>query len=887
MIPWVSPGYKFPQLALLLAIFCCKPDRLLGTQPLPRISEPVGEVRILKGLPEYLPLIEVQITHPFQRNAFNRMEQNQQLTITVKNLASEPFSKLVIDVHNGLEHHPVELETLLPGGQKQILQPLPCRGKAGTYRFKVRISGQNSTGREQNQAEFQYFICNRRPEFMPVILWGDASSAKMKEVGFTHSMTWMDHLDHVAWKDGKPAGFSPRMGQTRESLNEALRQGVRIMGKLSPGNYFKSQKAYEQARNAFLCQERDGKSSKAVDFSLPRIQQFAYDAARSLANNVGMFPALDMVIVDSEFRDSNQISFRPEAQAAFKAASGFEIPAAVSLKNGVNYTRIKDFPADRVIPDSDPVLTFYRWFWGGGDGYPGFITRAREGIQSSGGQIKVYWDPVVRCPAKWGSGGGVDLIGHWTYVYPDPLVMGLATDEVFAMLKGGPVWQQASKMTQLFCYRSATTGPLPEDQSKWTEWEKRLPEARFITIPPDLLEIAFWQKISRPVQAIQYHGSGSLWDKGKSGGYDFTNPETAPRLASLIHKVIKPLGATLKRIPDRPAQVAMLESFTSQMYGAQPSSGTMRAPTGRMHAVLTRAHLQSEILYEETILRDGLEQYQILALPVCPVLTETLVGLIRAWQTKGGIIVADELLTPALLPDILLPRQQNTDKEESIRLARQLRQELGTAFLPYAETDSEEAIVRVRSFGSSDYLFAFNDRRTFGKYVGQYGKVMEKGLPLKAKLSLRRPEGTVYDLLLGKQVPARKQDGMLHIDADFSPGEGRLFLITRKPIAAVKVTAPEITRSSHTVKFQIAVLSVGNIPLVAIVPLRVDITDPAGEAAELCGWYAAEGGKLNLTLDLAPNDRSGNWKINVHELASGIHTSKTFQIHIDPIPQAF
>ena len=82
MIPWVSPGYKFPQLALLLAIFCCKPDRLLGTQPLPRISEPVGEVRILKGLPEYLPLIEVQITHPFQRNAFNRMEQNQQLTMS-------------------------------------------------------------------------------------------------------------------------------------------------------------------------------------------------------------------------------------------------------------------------------------------------------------------------------------------------------------------------------------------------------------------------------------------------------------------------------------------------------------------------------------------------------------------------------------------------------------------------------------------------------------------------------------------------------------------------------------------------------------------------------------------------------------------------------------
>ncbi len=840
----------------------------------------LGKVRILEGLPEYLSLIDIEIAHPFQRNAFNRMEQGQNLVITVKNLDIIPVSDLEIEVDDGLSTGKISLGALPPGESCKSTQPLSCQGKAGSYRFQVKASAKSSTGTTRNQAVYPYDLCNRRPEFMPVVMWGDASFARMKETGFTHSMVWMDHLDFQAWTNAKPVEFSPGMDETRQMLNQALREGVQIMGKLSPGNYFKSQKAYDQARIPYLSRDRTGKTLDTVDFSLPRVQQFAYDAGRSLANNVGMFPALDMVIVDSEFRDGNLISFRPEAQAAFKKFAGYEIPGIVAVKTGVNYTRIKDFPANRVLPDSDPVLTFYRWFWGGGDGYAGFLNRAREGLQSNRDRIQVYWDPVVRCPSKWGSGGEVDLIGHWTYVYPDPLVMGLATDEVFAMLKGGPAWQKASKMTQIICYRSATTGPLPEDQSKWTEWEKRLPEARFITIPPDLMEIAFWQMIARPVQAIQYHGSGSLWDKGKPGGYDFTNAETAPRLASLIHKVIKPLGATLKRIPDRPAQVAMLESFTSQMYGAQPSSGTMGAPAGRMHAVLTRAHLQTEILYEETILRDGLEQYQILALPVCPVLTKNLVNRIRAWQAKGGIIVADELLTPSLQPDILLPSQQKIDKEASIRLARQLRQELGTAFLPYAQTDSEEAIARVRSFGSSDYLFAFNDRRTFGNYIGQHGKVMEKGLPLKAKLSLRRSQGTVYDLLQGKQVAARKKDGMLHIEADFSPGEGRLYLITSKPIVSVKVTVPEIARNSHPVKLQIEVLSEGKVPLDAIIPLRVDITDPAGDPAELCGWYAAEGGKLNLTLDLAPNDRSGNWKINVHELASGIQTSKTFQVQL-------
>ncbi|MFA6929470.1 MAG: LamG-like jellyroll fold domain-containing protein [Lentisphaeria bacterium] len=838
----------------------------------------LGEVRILDGLPEYLPSLDIQIAHPFQRNTFNRMEQNQKLMITVKNLDFDPIRNLEIIVHDGLAANIIRIETLPPGESSQVLYPLLCQGKAGVYQFQSKVTGQSNRGNVQNQAEFQYFICNRLPEFMPVVMWGDASFEKMKEIGFTHSMKWMDHLDFMAWKNGEPVDFNSNLNETRTMLNQALHEGLRIMGKLSPGGYFKSQQAYEQARVPFLCQDRNGKATQAVDFSLPRVQQFAYDATRSLANNVGMFPALDMAIIDSEFRDSNQISFRPEAQTAFKAFAGYDIPELVSVKTGVNYTRIKDFPANHIINDADPILTFYRWFWGGGDGYPGFINRAREGLQENGKHIKVYWDPVVRCPGKWGNGGNADLIGHWTYVYPDPLVMGLATDEVFAMLKGGPSWQEASKMTQIIWYRSATTGSLPEDQSKWTDWEKKLPEARFITIPPDMLEIAFWQKVSRPVRSIQYHGSGSLWDKGKPGGYDFTNPDTAPRLASLIHRVIRPLGPTLLKIPDRPARVAMLESFTSQMFSGGATFGSMGSPVGRMHAMLTRAHLPPEIVYDESILRDGLDQYQILVMPVCPVLTDKIVARIQTWQQQGGIIVADETLVAGLLPDILLPRLQSTDKEESIRLAKQLRRELGTFYFPYADADSEEAIVRVRSFGSSDYLFAFNDQRTYGQYVGQYGKVMEKGLPLKASLAIHRLEGVVYDLLVGKQVPVRKQDGMLHIDAEFGPGEGRLYMITAKPITAVQITSAKTAAKASPLEFNISVLTENNALVDAIVPLRIDIIDPAGEEAEPCGWYAAEGGKLTLTLDLAPNDRTGKWNIKIQELASGKSVQHEFQV---------
>ena len=141
-----------------------------------------------------------------------------------------------------------------------------------------------------------------------------------------------------------------------------------------------------------------------------------------------------------------------------------------------------------------------------------------------------------------------------------------------------------------------------------------------------------------------------------------------------------------------------------------------------------RAHLQPEIIYDETILRDGLGQFTVLVMPTCAVLSADVAARIQAWQAKGGVIVADEMLAPGITPDVLLPQLQDNDKDKIIACSQKLRQELDGVCQPLAEADTADAVLRVRSFGTSDYLFAFNDKRTYGDYVGQYRKVMEKSL---------------------------------------------------------------------------------------------------------------------------------------------------------------
>ena len=837
----------------------------------------LAQVRIYRGIPASLvgPLA-VRLRHPYQRTAFERMEQGQAVLATVENSTGRDVQQAVLTVDSGFGSARFELGTLTIE-PREVTVPLRCDARPGSYTLKATVEGEVDGGKVSGEGTFDWNICARLPRFLPVVMWGGASFEQMKAVGFTHRLEWMDHLDGQAWRAGEPIPFASRMDQTRAKLNEALVAGLRLMGKISPGSYFKGQKGYAKLRQDYLCHDRYGKPTKRVDFSLPRVQQWGYDVGRSVANNVGMFPAVDLVLADSEFRDSNEVSFRPESREAFKAFAGYDIPKLIRSKSGLSHREIPGFPRDRIVPDDDKILTFYRWFWGGGDGYPGFVTNERRGLKAGREDLRVLWDPAVRCPSKWGSGGDVDWIGHWTYVYPDPLVMGLAADEMFAMVKGGPSHQEVTKMTQIICYRSGTTGPLPKDKSKWAEWEKRLPDTRFITVPPDLLEIGFWQKIARPVRSIMYHGAGSLWPS-KPGGYDYTHPDTAPRLTKLVKRVIRPFGPMLLDVPDRPADIAMLESFTSQMFYGRATFGSMRNPVGRMHGVLCRAHLQPDVVYDETVLRDGLDSYKVLVAPLCFALPDSVAKAIQEWQNKGGILVADELLAPRLVPDILVTQCDSAKKADLVAKAADLRRQLSDVYTPYGDADTPDAILRFRKFGTTDYLFVVNDKRTYGDYIGQYRRVMEKGLPLTATLTVRRPQGVVYDLTSGKAVATARAAGALAFTAELGPGDGRLYMIAERPIAGVVVEGPQQVKRGKSITFDMSVNDASGRPLDAVAPLRVDIADAEGRPAEFSGWCGAKGCRLSLTLDIAPNDAPGNWRIRVRELASGKTAEAVFEV---------
>ncbi|MDD3927140.1 MAG: hypothetical protein PHT33_10850, partial [bacterium] len=207
----------------------------------------------------------------------------------------------------------------------------------------------------------------------------------------------------------------------------------------------------------------------------------------------------------------------------------------------------------------------------------------------------------------------------------------------------------------------------------------------------------------------------------------------------------------------------------------------------------------------------------------------------------------------------------------------------GRSYSRYAELTNPNVITYRRRYGTTDYLFAINDSRECGTYVGQYGMVLEDGLPSKTELLVSGKKRYIYDLVSGQRVAVPDAAaGKLCIPVQLGPCDGRILMITEREIHGVKVSLPERASTGQGVDCRIAVVDDAGRPVDAVVPVCVDIFDPEGARMEFSGYYGAVNGQLAIRMDLAQNDRTGLWRVRVQEMASGKTTDGYLRVSKEP-----
>ena len=83
--------------------------------------------------------------------------------------------------------------------------------------------------------------------------------------------------------------------------------------------------------------------------------------------------------------------------------------------------------------------------------------------------------------------------------------------------------------------------------------------------------------------------------------------------------------------------------------------------------------------------------------------------------------------------------------------------------------------IHARASGELSYIFAINDRRTVGPYLGQFGAVLERGVPISAQIVLRDTPCALYDAIDTRQlIVSANGGGGCSTELQIEPGWGKL-----------------------------------------------------------------------------------------------------------------
>ena len=592
---------------------------------------------------------------------------------------------------------------------------------------------------------------------------------------------------------------------------------------------------------------KDGKKDpRNADASNPAFVETVRKAIGLQTKAHADHPALIGSLVDSEMRGHVTPSFTPEMAAAYKAHSGRGIPEGTNGRNPVPWTEIRDFPADRIVPDDYPLLDFYRWQWTKGDGWADWLDAAAKSFRDAmgGRPVVTMFDPTLRCLPQWRNiGPEITHLSHWTYPYPEPYRVAYNIAELQATARG-ILGQRILATVQAISYRSviAPIGVHPENEP---EWSRRYPKAKYPTTPPDVLQEAVWHVFSCQVDGLGFHGWDALCprsgiDPSTHEGYLMTNPETFERIGRMFAEVGEPLGPLFRAVPERPSPVAVLESCAAQVLGAHITYSPHHHFADVM-LIADTVNLSPYVIYEDEIKARGIPDFvKVMVLPKCEVLTRTSYEAIREFQRRGGRLVADDLLVPALKPDATFAsieaeaRNMQGDfddgkvrkamdsvlRDRSVKAAAE-KLRAACQVENYADSDKIDILVHARTSGDADYVFAINDRRGIGDYVGPWRRLLEKGLPNAGTVSVAREAGAVYDLVKHSPVPFTVKDGKTFIPVDYTTNDGRVFLVASRPLGELQVsvdgTTVRVASSDRDVMIPIRVDGFGKKPFYGVV----------------------------------------------------------------------
>ena len=790
----------------------------------------------------------------------------------------------------GLIKHKAQLAKIEPAASASCLVSVDTRLlKAGEYTVRCELEAGN---RSLAKAEFPFWVARRwNPDRMRVWLWPHnrfGVHVKKLDDMARKQFAWYDNIGVNA--------FQPHGELNKDKLEvfdyglvKGWEMGVSISGAVKDKFDGLSPEArYEIRRKKII-----------NDPFHPEVARKQNEKNREIMEIVRQFPGVKLSFFNSEIVD---------------AMAGIEPPMSKQYRAEHTGPTVKhEFILPGVIPDNDERYVRHLYDLKGGDGLAVANERAARMVHRFNPDHVLFTDPH-RIGAVYDKFPGMGVISTWTYTNPDPRYM-LFIETLIAT--GKPTGQGVLHTVTLLNYPGTI---FPKDKGWSVMGPARLVETNWINLSrrPDGISIY----LSSDCDPFDTVTGDPVYDKVARAPYQRYAP-TFEAFKEFTEKVVQPYGPMIRRLARTPRRAAVLSSESSRLYANSPGWAAYydNYAIYDFYILLNMIHIPADVVFDETIVRYGLDGYDVLFLPRCETLTKSVYDKIVAFQKRGGLLISDQYLR-APIPGVLkfdfdfayrkkvsanaiLESKDyahwddliDVDKVKTVevkgvtaevdqklmeRHAAQLEKGLEGKIQRNVACSSPTALLNMLEKGATKYLFIINDKRTYGDRVGQYKAMLDKALPQTVTITLNEwphEELYVYDMLERKPLAQKKQGDACTFDVDLPAPGGKIIALLPQRLGSVRIHVPkEIRVRGVPVKIHVIVTDANGRPMTGVQPLQVTITDPQGNTSEFSDYHAAENGTLALDFVPALNDRAGTWSVIATELTSGLKARATFEI---------
>ncbi|MCM8804663.1 MAG: hypothetical protein NC833_05375 [Candidatus Omnitrophica bacterium] len=533
-------------------------------------------------------------------------------------------------------------------------------------------------------------------------------------------------------------------------------------------------------------------------------------------------------------------------------------------------------PEDGIVKKDDNFYNFHFWYH---EGYANEIAINKiciEEIKKEREDIKVIIEPILRYPPKK-KYERIDIAQEWFY-YENPKKTVWIQENLTALTRGKDI--KISGMPQ-FLFK-AHAQPFA------------------ITPPPDLFKQATLLCLSRPLDILTFWGWHNVLEKAKdyytieqmeekTKNYDIDSkkwtkeqleevrkggenglgfvyvPETKQAFLSISKEYFLPFGKLFRKWENYPRKIAVLNSFASWIYS------NVRWPSyGYLGDAVISSGLPFDVYWDEDFIGSSeiLNNYDVLVLPQTYAITIDTYNAIKNFVERGGKVLVDDVFNVRGIDKNIYSFKE----EEKEKIKNFVRENVK---LP-VKIIGDDVLINILKFKDVNYLFIVNCKNDFGRYLGRWGKIKEKGVENKIKLIIEEDFGDfLYDLNENRIISGNKKENSTEIELNLSGAEGKILYISKEKLIEVEIkTEKSKIKKGEQQKF--SVILKGNKNLMTGVPLKIEIITPENEISDLSGYYLCEDGIFNFPFYLPLNAKEGEWKINIKEFLTGKEKNISF-----------